>query len=158
MTRVVAVDVYTDFEAAFAGGTRFVDGDGEVLAARVVEVGKLALRSGTVAVGDPFTNLAAMPGPNGPLPAGAYPVDICVVTYPNNDRRIAVARLRLADRPARQWVRGSEGAAVDAGTAAFADGADIDRVPTEELRFRNTQASWSPTAWLDRPRATALPE
>jgi len=133
VTGVAALDVYTDFEAAFAGGTRYVDGDGEVLATRVVEVGKLALRSGTVAVGDPFTNLAAMPGPNGLLPAGTYPVDICVVTYPNNDRRIAVARLRLADRPARQWVRGSEGAAVDAGTAAFADGADIDRVLTEEM-------------------------
>jgi hypothetical protein len=128
MSGVAEAEVYTDFEAAFAGGTRYVDGDGDVLTTRVVEVGKLALRSGTVAVGDPFTNLAAISGPNGPIPAGAYPVDVCVITYPNNDCRIAVARLRLADRPATRWVPGSEGAAVDAGTAAFGDGADIDRV------------------------------
>jgi hypothetical protein len=124
-------EVHTDFDAAFLGGTRYVDGDGEVLATRVVEVGELTLRSGTVAIGDPFTNLVPMPGPDGALPAGGYPVDVCVVTYPNDDRRIAVARLKLAERPASHWVRGSEVAAVDAGTAAFADAADIDRVLTE---------------------------
>src|SRR6187549_371587 len=102
-------EVHTDFEAAFAGSTRYVDADGDTLATRVVEIGELALRSGSVAVGDPFTGLAAMPGPTGPLPAGSYPVDVCVVTYPNDDRRIAVARLRLADRPARRWVEGREG-------------------------------------------------
>jgi hypothetical protein len=124
-------DVYTDFEAAFDGATRFVDADGARLATRVAEIGALALRSGSVAVGDPFTNLAAMPGPAGPLPAGAYPVDVCVVTYPNRDSRIAVARLRLSDGPASRWVEATHGAAVDAGTAGFADGADIDRVLTE---------------------------
>jgi hypothetical protein len=123
--------VHTDFEAAFDGGTRFVDADGARLATHVAVIGELALRSGSVAVGDPFTNLAAIPGPGGPLPAGAYPVDACVITYPGGDRRIAVARLRLADAPPRRWGEAAEGAAVDAGTAAFADGADIDRILTE---------------------------
>lgn len=130
---MTAEEVHTDFEAAFAGGTRYVDADGEVLTTRVVEVGALALRSGTVAVGDPFTNLSAMSGPGAPLPAGPHPVDVCVVTYPNGDHRIAVARLRLAESAPKQWVEGTEGAAVDAGTAAFADGGDVDRVLTQEM-------------------------
>lgn len=123
--------IHTDFDASFGEARRFVDADGATLATRVVTIGTLALPSGSVAVGDPFTGLAAMTGPNGPLPPGAYPVDVCVVTYPNHDQRVAAARLRLRDVPAKRWVEAVHGAGVDAGTAAFADGDDVGRMETQ---------------------------
>ena len=50
---------------------------------------------------------------------------------PNDDSRVAVARLRLLDSPTRRWVQATHGAAVDTGTAALADGADVDLLASE---------------------------
>jgi hypothetical protein len=120
--------VHADFDAAFTAGARFVDSDGDELVARIVEVGVLSLRTGRIAIGDPLTGLLAMSGPGGPLPSGDFAVEVAVVGYPNGDARVAAARVRFADRPAKRWLGAEHGAGVDSGTAGFADADDIEAV------------------------------
>jgi hypothetical protein len=127
------MDVHSDFEAAFRPGGKFLDSDGNVLTIRIVAMGDLPLRSGKVALGDPFTGLAAMAGPAGALPSGSFPVELAVVDYPHHDSRVAVARVRFSNAKIDHWAQAEVGAGVDSGTAGFADGADVEAASDEKV-------------------------
>jgi hypothetical protein len=112
---------HTDFAAAFRDGATFMDNDGRRLKVERLDVGELEIRSGTVALGDPFTEMGPAAPPQGTVARGRYRVDLSVVRYPEGDRYVAAARLTFRDAPVAAWVKSELAIAVE-GEAGFADG------------------------------------
>lgn len=162
-----AMAVHSEFDRAFASGTRFrPDRGGEPITVATHSVGALEVPSGRIGAADPFTMAWREPDPPfaRTAPTGTFPVELAVArfTHPGGiDERVACARVRFSDRRAIRWEMALfEGQApvedgmvagygVDTGTGCFFDAAaraDVDEAATAawlaacEKSYRHT---WS---------------
>ncbi len=96
----------TDFEHAFKGGS-FLDQKGKTITTRVVVIGVLNVpENAPIEVYDPRSEREDPP-PGHTLdvevPAGRYPIDLCLATGADGKVRVAAARVRISDKPIRGW-------------------------------------------------------
>jgi len=148
------------FDLAFQGGME-VSGDGGNGVCMTRDLGVLDLSSGRITACDAFNGEC---GPfNRDVPAGRYPVDVCVALFPAQER-VAFSRVVFSRRRVKQWVpadveTGDSAApvpyAVDSGTGCFSDQAGFllfrDRMETDPpfadsvlvLLEENRRDAWS---------------
>jgi hypothetical protein len=143
--------IHSSFRDAFTPGARFVPDRGGAIDMTTRTIGELALPTGRVGVGDPFTTSFAEPPSALARTAspGRFPVELAIARFDHGDERVACARVRFADAGARatRWetaifegeaAPGADeiaGYGVDSGTGCFFDRgerADVDDVPGEE--------------------------
>lgn len=148
------------FDLAFRGGVE-VSGDGGKGICMIKSLGLLDLASGGITACDPFNGDC---GPfNRHVPAGRYPVDVCVALFPEEER-VAFSRVLFSMQRVKQWVpadieTGDSAAtvlyAVDSGTGCFSDRAGFllfrDRMEMDPsfadsvqiLLEENNRVAWS---------------
>lgn len=138
------VPQHTPFNDAFEHGARFRAVDDAVITMELHRLGDVRVETGWLCVGDPLTTpLEDADTLARPVPKGRFPVEVAVARFPSEDRRVACARVRFGDAPARRWeaadFRGLDdeeastagadalgappGYGVDAGTGCFFDAA-----------------------------------
>ncbi|MBN2799787.1 MAG: DUF4241 domain-containing protein, partial [Deltaproteobacteria bacterium] len=143
---VEALEVHTDFEAAFTDGALFRDSDGAHLVSRVSRVGMLPFTTKALTVGDPTGLLQPERPPCGCVAEGSFPVDLAVVSFVDGDLTKlghswnAVARLLISDKPVTSWVPASHGAQVSSGWGCFLDAAEPTALPAAIQRRLHGQA------------------
>lgn len=96
----------TDFEHAFKGGA-FLDDKGNTITTRVVAIGVLNVpENATIEVYDPRSEREDPPPVHTldlEVPAGRYPIELCLATESDGKVRVAAARMRISDKPILQW-------------------------------------------------------
>jgi hypothetical protein len=126
-----------------------------------VQAGTLTVTSGKVIAADAMGILLAEPF-KVKIPAGEYPVILTLLRYPDDDERIAAARLQLRDGKVLRWQEAEpSGFAVDSGTAAFCDDAAthyLDELPSKQQKsffdrvVRKVDEHYRETrSWVDLP-------
>ncbi|HVK77070.1 MAG TPA: DUF4241 domain-containing protein [Kofleriaceae bacterium] len=140
-----ALDLHTAFEASAIDDTIWTTTRHRV---RRKPLGTLRLPSGRIVAADPFL---AQPAFTTTVPPGAYPVELLLATYPDDEdgaleERIWLARIVFRREPPVAWAlavipgqdvltlgRGHElGYGVDSGTGCFADGGLFERITGDE--------------------------
>jgi len=119
-------------KSAFSSGE--LSDNGEPVQFRTVEIGRVVVTTGHLAVGDPFIDPEQHPFTQ-KVPNGEHPVSLAVARFKSLDERVAFARVKLSDEPAVRWemalCAGQDAATlkpkqffgfgVDSGTGAFMD-------------------------------------
>jgi hypothetical protein len=110
---------------------------GEKIGDTIIEVrtiGQLYVPTGRLIACDPFVPMDQTPLTT-VVPTGTHPVDLSIARFPNEDERIAAARLRFSDEAPTEWLMGLRGEdnpatlkegesfayGVDAGLGCFVD-------------------------------------
>lgn len=121
----------SDLDGVFGNPGGFIDADGHRIEVRIERLEPIALDG--VAIGDPLTgSMVEVRPPKGIVRRSDAVVELAVARFPNQDERVAIARVVLVERPVTSWVEAEHGVEVDAGTAAIASVAALARLDTEE--------------------------
>ena len=136
---------HTDFTRAFTEGARFWDPeDRKTYEIDVLEVGHLALPTGSMIVHDPLTlHPKLKPAPlRGSAPRGRWPAELSIAREVTpgglGSGVVASARVRFSQAPAVKWSAAAEEDGepfhfgVDAGRIAVFDRAALERAPSYE--------------------------
>lgn len=136
---------HSSFADTFTTGRRFVHESDGAIAMTTQVIGELAVPTGRIIAGDPFTTdfEAANEPLAGAAPTGVFPVELALANYDDGDTRVACARVRFAVRPAVRWHAPAQpdqfdtahgpaaGYGVDSGTGCFFDAGAVGAVDSD---------------------------